>query len=109
MDSSALYRIENHTLQKFQIKQVKGLFTYFSKSKDAVTPILPYYMCLYAWDEPMQPHMISIESVSADIKVFIWINIWIYIPIYMYKLINVIHIRTYIYIYIYIYMLYIYK
>ena len=54
----APYRIENHTLESFRFRQ--GKFSTFSN-------LLPYHGCMYAWDEPQEPQLLTLD-VSRSVN-----------------------------------------
>lgn len=51
----APYRLENHTLETVWFGQ-EGL-----TGPDASEVLLPYYACVYAWDEPMEGHRLNLQ------------------------------------------------
>jgi hypothetical protein len=63
-ESSAPYRIENHTLQTFRLRQQ---VSHAPGGYGAPTPLLPYHACPYAWDEPLSPQILSLEEVKSNV------------------------------------------
>ena len=64
-DSVAPYRIENHTLETFKLRQVstKG-WRQDQNLQPKQTSLLPYHTCAYAWDEPLAPQEIVLELLK---------------------------------------------
>jgi hypothetical protein len=61
----APYRIENHTLETFQLKQAdRRVMGIFVPSPAVTTAILPHHVSLYAWDEPLDSHSFVLDSVT---------------------------------------------
>lgn len=61
-DSVAPYRIENHTLETFKLRQVtKKTWRQDLNLQPKQTSLLPYHTCAYAWDEPLAPQEIVLE------------------------------------------------
>ena len=61
-DSVAPYRIENHTLETFKLRQVtKKGWRQDVNLQPKQTSLLPYHTCAYAWDEPLAPQEIVLE------------------------------------------------
>lgn len=64
-DSVAPYRIENHTLETFKLRQVtKKGWRQDQNLQPKQTSLLPYHTCAYAWDEPLAPQEIVIELLK---------------------------------------------
>jgi vacuolar protein sorting-associated protein 13A/C len=56
-DKFSPFRFENYTLDNFKIKQ---------RGQSLHTNLLPYHCCAYAWDDPLAPHVFTIEVHKND-------------------------------------------
>jgi hypothetical protein len=58
-DKLSPYRLENHTIETFRIKQV---------GQAQSTALLPYHCCSYAWDEPLLAQKFSVSILRNALQ-----------------------------------------